>query len=143
MKNYDLITSVEYRYLIYLCGELEQVHNSFLDLVSDRDVKLSLILKVDFSLAYDSVLDTICNIEQQINGLDVYSLVIAELEAIGRIIENLVDYYDYFRSRSNSEVLEDSSGFPIVKSFLKTNVIFCPELCFNTFVTKCKKTTGF
>ena len=110
MKNYDLITSVEYRYLIYLCGELEQIHNSFLDLVSDRDVKLSLILKVDFSLAYDSVLDTICNIEQQINGLDVYSLVSAELEDIGRIIENLVDYYDYFRVRANSEVLEDSSG---------------------------------
>ena len=45
MTNYDLITNTEYKYLTYICGELQVVHDYFLKCVSDRDVRLSLILK--------------------------------------------------------------------------------------------------
>lgn len=100
MTNYDFITNKEYMYLTYLCGELEKVQNCFFKCVSDRDVKLSLVLKDDFSAAYDSVIETISRIKEQINNLDVYQLASAELEDIGAIIENLIKYYEYFEEVS-------------------------------------------
>ena len=96
MKNYDLITNTEYRYLTYICEELQTVYDSFLKLVSDRDVKLSLVLKEDFSTGYDSAIETISNVKEQINNLDVYQLASAELEDIGAMIEDLKKYYEYF-----------------------------------------------
>ena len=96
MKNYDLITNTEYRYLTYICEELQTVYDSFLKLVSDRDVKLSLVLKEDFSTGYDSAIETISNVQEQINNLDVYQLASAELEDIGAMIEDLKKYYEYF-----------------------------------------------
>ena len=100
MKNYDLITNTEYRYLTYICEELQTVYDSFLKLVSDRDVRLSLILKDDFSSGYDSAIETISNIKEQINNLDVYQLASAELEDIGAMIEDLKKYYEYFEGVS-------------------------------------------
>ena len=41
MTNYDLITSREYRYLTYICEELQKAHNHFLKDINDRDIKLS------------------------------------------------------------------------------------------------------
>ena len=96
MRNYDLITNTEYRYLTYICEELQTVYDSFLKLVSDRDVKLSLVLKEDFSTGYDSAIETISNVKEQINNLDVYQLASAELEDIGAMIEDLKKYYEYF-----------------------------------------------
>ena len=96
MTNYDLITNTEYRYLTYICEELQTVYDSFLKLVSDRDVKLSLVLKEDFSTGYDSAIETISNVKEQINNLDVYQLASAELEDIGAMIEDLKKYYEYF-----------------------------------------------
>ena len=100
MKNYDLITNTEYRYLTYICEELQTVYDSFLKCVSDRDVRLSLILKDDFSSGYDSAIETISNIKEQINDLDVYQLASAELEDIGAMIEDLKKYYEYFEGVS-------------------------------------------
>ena len=51
MTNYDLIISREYKYLTYICEELQKAHNRFLRCVNDRDIKLSLVLKEDFSKA--------------------------------------------------------------------------------------------
>ena len=96
MTNFDLITSTEYKYLIYLCDELKKVHNYFIKCASDRDVKLSLILRDDFCNGYDSAIETISKIKEQINNLDVYQLASAELEEIGRLINNLIEYYEYF-----------------------------------------------
>lgn len=100
MTNYDLITSKEYKYLTYICEELQTVYDSFLKLVSDRDVKLSLVLKEDFSTGYDSAIETISNVKEQINNLDVYQLASAELEDIGAMIEDLKKYYEYFEGVS-------------------------------------------
>lgn len=108
MSNYDLITNVEYRYLIYLCGELAKIYDSFLDLVSDRDVKLSLVLDADFSEAYTSVIVEVSNIRLLINELDVTSLDSLDLDVIGVRVENIVDYYDYFKHRSTTITLVDS-----------------------------------
>ena len=100
MTNYDLITNKEYMYLTYLCGELQKVQNCFFKCVSDRDVKLSLVLKDDFSAAYDSVIETISRIKEQINDLDVYQLASAELEDIGAMVEDIKKYYEYFEEVS-------------------------------------------
>ena len=100
MKNYDLITNTEYRYLTYICEELQVVHDCFLKCVSDRDVRLSLILKDDFSAAYIDTIETISKIKEQINNLDVYQLSSAELEDIGAMIEDLKKYYEYFEGVS-------------------------------------------
>lgn len=100
MKNYDLITNTEYRYLTYICEELQTVYDSFLKLVSDRDVKLSLVLKNDFSAAYIDTIEAISRIKEQINNLDVYQLASAELEDIGAMVENLKKYYEYFEGVS-------------------------------------------
>ena len=100
MKNYDLITNTEYRYLTYICEELQVVHDCFLKCVSDRDVRLSLILKDDFSAAYIDTIETISKIKEQINDLDVYQLASAELEDIGAMVENLKKYYEYFEGVS-------------------------------------------
>jgi hypothetical protein len=96
MTNYDLITNKEYKYLAYICEELQKVHDCFLKCVSDRDVKLSLVLRDDFSDGYNSAIETISKIKEQINNLDVYQLASTELEDIGAMIENLMNYYDYF-----------------------------------------------
>jgi hypothetical protein len=100
MKNYDLITNTEYRYLTYICEELQTIHDCFLKCVSDRDVRLSLILKDDFSAAYIDTIETISKIKEQINDLDVYQLASAELEDIGAMIEDLKKYYEYFEGVS-------------------------------------------
>ena len=100
MTNYDLITNTEYRYLTYICEELQTVYDSFLKCVSDRDVRLSLILKDDFSAAYIDTIETISKIKEQINNLDVYQLSSAELEDIGAMIEDLKKYYEYFEGVS-------------------------------------------
>jgi hypothetical protein len=100
MKNYDLITNTEYKYLTYLCEELQKIHCCFLTLVSDRDVKLSLVLKDDFSTGYDSAIETISNVRKQINSLDVYQLASAELEDIGAMVNDLINYYKYFEGES-------------------------------------------
>jgi len=100
MTNYDLINNKEYKYLTYLCEELQKVHNYFLKCVSDRDVKLSLVLRDDFSNGYDSAIETIYNVKEQINGLDVYQLASAELEDIGSMINDLINYYEYFEGVS-------------------------------------------
>jgi hypothetical protein len=102
MKNYDLITNKEYVYLTYICGELQKAQNHFLKCVSDRDVKLSLILRDDFSAGYESAIETISKIKEQINNLDVYQLAYAELEDIGAMIENLIKYYEYFKEVSKT-----------------------------------------
>ena len=96
MTNYDLITNKEYKYLTYICEELQKVHDCFLKYVSDRDVKLSLVLRDDFSYGYNSAIETISNIKEQINNLDVYQLASAELEDIGAMLEDLKKYYEYF-----------------------------------------------
>ena len=100
MTNYDLITNTEYRYLTYICEEIQTVHDSFLKLVSDRDVKLSLVLKDDFSDGYDSAIETISKVKEQINNLDVYQLASAELEDIGAMLEDLKKYYVYFEGEA-------------------------------------------
>ena len=102
MTNYDLITNKEYKYLTYICEELQKVHNYFLKCVSDRDVKLSLVLRDDFSDGYDSAIENISKIKEQINNLDVYQLASAELEDIGAMIENLIKYYEYFEGVSKA-----------------------------------------
>ena len=102
MTNYDLITNKEYKYLTYLCDELQKVHNCFLTCASDRDIKLSLVLRDDFSTGYDSAIETISKIKGQINNLDVYQLASAELEDIGAMIENLIKYYEYFEGVSKT-----------------------------------------
>ena len=102
MTNYDLINNKEYKYLNYICEELQKVHNYFLKCVSDRDVKLSLVLRDDFSAGYDSAIETISKIKEQINNLDVYQLTSAELEDIGAMIENLIKYYEYFEEVSKT-----------------------------------------
>jgi len=102
MTNYDLITNKEYKYLTYICEELQKVHNYFLTCVIDRDVKLSLVLRDDFSDGYDSAIENISKIREQINNLDVYRLASAELEDIGAMIENLIKYYEYFEGVSKT-----------------------------------------
>jgi len=102
MTNYDLINNKEYKYLTYICEELQKVHNYFLTCVSDRDVKLSLVLRDDFSDGYDSAIENISKIKEQINNLDVYKLASAELEDIGAMIENLIKYYEYFEEVSKT-----------------------------------------
>jgi hypothetical protein len=109
MNNYDMITSKEYRYLIYLCEELGKVYNSFLCLVEDRDIKLCLVLNEDFGSAYDSAIGEVGNIRLLIDGLDVTTLDSLELDVIGKRVDNIVDYYDYFNHRSTTVVLEDYS----------------------------------
>jgi hypothetical protein len=102
MTNYDLITSREYMYLTYICDELQKAHKCFLKCVNDRDIKLSLILKEDFSTAYDSAIQNISEIKLKINNLDVYQLNSTELEDIGVMIENLMKYYEYFEEVSKT-----------------------------------------
>ena len=102
MTNYDLITSREYRYLTYICEELQKAHNHFLKYVNDRDIKLSLILKEDFSTAYDSAIQNISEIKLKINNLDVYQLNSTELEDIAAMIENLIKYFEYFEEVSKT-----------------------------------------
>jgi hypothetical protein len=102
MTNYDLITNKEYKYLTYICEELQKVHDCFLKCVTDRDVKLSLVLRDDFSDGYNSAIETISKIKEQINNLDVYQLASAELEDIGAMIENLIKYYEYFEGVSKT-----------------------------------------
>lgn len=100
MTNYDLITSKEYKYLTYICGELQVVHDCFLKCVSDRDVRLSLILKNDFSAAYVDTIEIISKIKEQINNLEVYQLASSELEDIGAMVEDIKKYYVYFEEVS-------------------------------------------
>ncbi len=102
MTNYDLIISREYKYLTYICEELQKAHNRFLRCVNDRDIKLSLVLKEDFSTAYDSAIQNISEIKLKINNLDVYQLNSSELEDIGVMIENLMKYYEYFEEVSKT-----------------------------------------
>jgi len=99
MTNYDLILSTEYKYLIYLVEELNKLEAAFKKLAADRDVKLTFILKEEVSDAYDGVIDKLDKIKSQINDLDVYQLASAELEDIGDIINQLVNYYNYFADK--------------------------------------------
>ena len=87
MTNYDFITNTEYKYLTYLCGELQKVQNCFYKCVSDRDVKLSLVLKDDFSAAYDSVIETISIIKEQINNLTTEDKLDASVKVLETIAE--------------------------------------------------------
>jgi len=102
MTNYDLITNKEYKYLTYICEELQKVNNCFIKCVSDRDVKLSLVLRDDFSDGYNSAIESISKIKEQINDLDVYQLASAELEDMAAMIENLKKYYEYFEGVSKT-----------------------------------------
>ena len=102
MTNYDLITNKEYKYLTYICEELQKVNTCFLKCVSDRDVKLSLVLRDDFSDGYNSAIESISKIKQQINDLDIYQLASAELEDMAAVIENLIKYYEYFEGVSKT-----------------------------------------
>jgi hypothetical protein len=96
MTNYDLILSTEYKYLIYLVDELSKIETAFKKLAADRDVKLTFILKEDASEGYHSAIQRVDKIKSQINDLDVYQLASAELEDIGDMINQLVNYYEYF-----------------------------------------------
>ena len=99
MTIFDLIRNKEYKYLIYLVEELSKLEDSFKKLATDRDVKLTFILKEDMSDAYDSAIDMLDKIRSQINDLDVYQLASAELEDIGVMIDQLVEYYKYFADK--------------------------------------------
>jgi cell fate (sporulation/competence/biofilm development) regulator YlbF (YheA/YmcA/DUF963 family) len=96
MTNYDLILSTEYKYLIYLVDELSKIETAFKKLAADRDVKLTFILKEDASEGYHSAIQRVDKIKSQINDLDVYQLASTELEDIGDMINQLVNYYEYF-----------------------------------------------
>ncbi len=96
MTNYDLILSTEYKYLIYLVEEVNKLETAFKKLAADRDVKLTFILKEDASEGYHSAIDMLDKIKSQINDLDIYQLISAELEDIGDMINKLVNYYEYF-----------------------------------------------
>jgi hypothetical protein len=96
MINFDLILNKEYKYLIYLVDELHKIEEAFKKLAADRDVKLSFLLREDLSNAYDDVVKTFDKIKSQINDLDATQLASAELEDIGVMIDQLVEYYKYF-----------------------------------------------
>lgn len=96
MTIFDLIRNKEYKYLIYLVDELYKIETSFKKLAADRDVKLTFILKEDMVDAYNSAIDMLDKIKLQINDLDLFELASAELEDIGAVIDQLVEYYKYF-----------------------------------------------
>lgn len=96
MTNFDLIRNKEYKYLIYLVDELHKIEEAFKKLVADRDVKLSFLLREDLYEAYDDVVKTFDRIKSQINDLDATQLASAELEDIGEMINQIIEYYKYF-----------------------------------------------
>lgn len=96
MTNYDLILSKEYKYLVYLVDELRKIEIAFKKLVADSDVKLTFLLKEDLGTAYESAIENLGKIKYQINNLVLNELVSTELEVIGVMIDQLVEYYKYF-----------------------------------------------
>lgn len=99
MTNFDLIKSREYKYLIYLVDELSKIEDMFKKLAADRDVKLTFLLADDVSNAYNSAVETLGKIKSQINDLDIQQLASAELEDIGDMINQLINYYEYFSEK--------------------------------------------
>ncbi len=107
MKNYELLLSAEFKYLTYIILRLDEDRKLFINLYSDRDDKLELILNDNICDVYNSAITFTDEITETINSLDINNLVVKDLEDIADSINKLHSYYEYFIIAKNNRS-EDS-----------------------------------
>jgi len=98
MSNYELIKNKEFAYLHYLVLEFRKLENDVNKYLSDRDVRLDLLLKDDYCKAVDSLKESIQESIDTINSFDIYNLDVKELEDLSAYINDIGKYFEYIQN---------------------------------------------
>lgn len=98
MNNYELIKNKEFAYLYYLVNEFKKLESDVEKYLSDRDIKLDLLLKDDYCKAINSLKEGIQESIDKINTFDIRNLDAKELEDVALYIDNIIKYFEYIQS---------------------------------------------
>lgn len=98
MSNYELIKNKEFAYLYYLVTEFRKLENDVERYLSDRNVKLDLLLKDDYCKAIDSLKESIQESIYKIDAFDIHNLDAKELEDVSAYINDVGKYFEYIQS---------------------------------------------
>ncbi len=98
MGNYELIKNKEFAYLYYLVTEFRKLENDVERYLSDRDVKLDLLLKDDYCKAIDSLKESIQESIYKIDAFDIHNLDAKELEDVSAYINDIGKYFEYIQN---------------------------------------------
>ena len=96
MLLYETISSDNFKYLAYIVGESNRLIREYLDFFTpSRENNLDLLLNENFYFFKVEVDKELKEIQDRVNGINIFKIDTTELESIAKELDILISYFKY------------------------------------------------